>query len=195
MMSLPYVMAYESFMIGPTQGFDVNGAAFVVPECKKHYIVLNGTYDRPETIFHSYSHKIEAIMKKVVSRWSSTDRNRYWEKFAVLGLYDRSLPLGAYCGNGHFSSNSTDAYDYSNSVKGFSQCSDWSNFPSLRGETASVSCTEWECTDEGWQRYWFSHIPRNNGTTTLRGSDGREIVVENNWWKYILYPERVLETP
>ncbi|MBU4512480.1 T9SS type A sorting domain-containing protein, partial [Patescibacteria group bacterium] len=40
-----------------------------------------------------------------------------------------------------------------------------------------VSCSEWNCNQLGYMRWWFSHIPRFKGIT-----DG----VLNNWWHYFV---------
>jgi hypothetical protein len=193
MLSPSYMLAWENFMIGPDQGFDVNGHAYAVPGCKKHYIVLNGTYDRPDTLLHDYSHRIEATFNYLTENWKPQDREQYWERFAATKLYTGQRPVTTFCGNGHFPSNATRDYDYSNNQTKQSTCADWPNFPDFTNQTEQVNCQAWGCTDQGWQEYLYKHIPRKDGQITLTSQSGKTFVFNKNWWTYILYPEEAIQ--
>ncbi len=58
------------------------------------------------------------------------------------------------------------------------------NYPYAAPAQPAINCTAWGCNEEGYQPWWFDHLPTAPGT--LVGE-------QNNWWKYILdfnsYPE------
>jgi hypothetical protein len=193
-MSAPYIMAWESFMFGPGKSFSVNAPSYTTMQCKKHYIVMNPSYERSGPFLHIYGHRIESIMNYLTSIWHSTDKIKYWENFSGTGRY--ASPLTPYntsvCGNAHFAMNSTQSYDYSSYSYADFNCTDWKNFPNFTGITENINCTKWGCNDLGWQKLWFGSIPRNIGETALAPNCGTTIKFRNNWWYYLLYPEHAI---
>src|SRR5258708_21081959 len=157
LLSPPYIMAWEAFMIGPNTGFDVNGANYAVPGCDRHYIVMDATYDRPDNMLHDIGHRVEATMRYLTQNWRAEDISNDWERFAQLSLYSGQKPGNAYCGNAHYPSNTTTAYDYSNSQTNLNSCNDWQNFPDFTNTTQTVSCSTSGCIDAGWQPYLPSY--------------------------------------
>lgn len=191
MVSVPYVMAWETFMIGPNYGFPVNGESYATPGCLKHFIVLDGTYDRPETVLHSFGHQIEATMVYLTSIWSDVDKNKYWDSFARWGTGNDATYKT--CGNTHFPTNAKVGYDYSNKTNEVSTCPDWKNFPDLKGTTVTINCTAWGCDDPGWQKYWFASLPASPGAITLTGKYGNQIQFKKDWWYYLLDPDKAIQ--
>lgn len=233
MMSVGFIAAWESFMIGPSAGFEVNGPHYIIPQCKKNYIVMNPSYGT-KPFLHIYGHRIESIMSYITNFLTTEDKQNYFENFAVLGRYNQpyatqgnrvahqtslthshyqsqqqlapqlinqnsnrsqalsSTILGVNCGNAHFSSNSTTHYDYGNKDLNGSSCLDWENFPSFQNTTQNINCTSWECTDEGWQEFWFSKLPHSKGAFKMTTQRGENFLMSTNWWDYILYPENTL---
>jgi len=192
MLSLPYVMTWENFMIGPTKGFDVNGFTYVTPACKKHYIVLNGTYERPENLMHDIGHRVEATMNFLTQNWKAEDRKKYWEDFSSPIQYkDPKAPNGS-CGNTHFPFNADSSYDYANETVSQNSCSDWKNFPDLKGTTAENSCRDWGCSDSGWQEFWLSNIPKSEGEVEMSTSKGKKFTFPKNWWPLLLSPDAAI---
>jgi hypothetical protein len=195
--SCPFIMNYENFMIGPGIGFDINGAAFTLPACERHYAVMGSTYERLDTILHVYGHRIERTMNHLSQFWQNSDYENYWEDFAKVTRYAEPMgqthPVpGVYCGNAHFAHNSLMHYDYNNMTAMANSCLDWDNFPNFTGATEHIDCTAWGCNDAGWQEYWFAALPRHSGEITRQSTMGDTFFIYRNWWKYLLYPDAVI---
>lgn len=188
MLSLPYMMAWENFMVGPTRGFDVNGANYVVPSCHKHFIVVNGTYDRPTNVLHNIGHRVEATMMYLTTSWKLEDQSKHWLKFSGMG---GEVPDS--CGNTHFPHNARQGYDYGNTTTKASSCVDWKNFPNYTGAKTEINCSTWNCHDQGWQEYWLSYIPSGSGTVTMTSLSGKTFEFPKNWWTLLLSPGAAIE--
>lgn len=193
MLSPPYILAWENFMIGPSHGFPVNGPSLVMPECNKHIIVVNGVYDRPENMMHNVAHRIEQTMNFVSAYWNQSDKEKYWGNFSGVSLYYNQRPAQAYCGNGHFPSNTTVAYDYQNLTLKENTCADWNNLPNFTSETQTINCQAWGCNDRSWQVYWLSHLPHKSGSTLLESTNQRLFELPHNWWPFLLSPTKAIE--
>lgn len=191
-MGLPYVMTWETYMVGPNQGYDVNGPNYTFPGCKQHMLVINPTYDRPDLALHDIGHMIEATMRYLTEKWTASDREKYWERFAQTKLYSNIKPTSTYCGNAHYPTNSTSAYAVNSSKVVVSTCPDFKNFPDYDGSTETIGCSTWGCTDEGWQMHWFKSIPHREGTVDMRSSSGKAFSMSKNWWTYILFPDNAI---
>lgn len=187
--SPPWILRWESFMIGPTYGFPVNGDTYIDVNCKKQYIIVNPTYDRPDLFLHSYGHRVEAIMNYVTSFWNANDKQKYWENFANM---NRTPAPTVGCGNTHFPFNASAGYDYSNTtVKSF-DCPDWNNFPNLQGATENINCTAWGCSDSGWQKHWLSSLPSSADAVQMLDNSGNPFYFRKDWWYYILSPDNAI---
>jgi len=168
-MSIPFIMTWESFMIGPSDSFGINGPGFNIPECLKHYAVMNMVYSREDTILHIFGHRIEDQMRYLTQNWKEEDYQLHWKNFSAIDRYSepydnipRTYPR-VYCGNTHFPSNALTHYDYYNHETKTSSCPDWKNFPNYKGEVQNINCEFWGCNDSGWQELWFSSLPRGSG--------------------------------
>jgi hypothetical protein len=197
--SPPFLQEWENIMIGPTAGFDVNGAAFAVPACKKHYVVHNPSYAaEPSAFLHIFGHRVEATMKFITSKWQAADTNRHWQRFAATSRYDSPMGVilpdlpNAYCGNAHFSSNAQLHYDYGNPRLKSSICADWGNFPNYSNVSAVLGCSAWGCSDNGWGAYWLGSIPTGIGSVSMTSASGRPFAFPRDFWSLLLYPDRVL---
>lgn len=189
----PWIMIWESFMVGPDYGFSVNGGTYVIPSCSKHYIIVNPTYDRPDLFLHSYGHRIESTMNYLTAGvWNPTDIQNYWEKFANINRYGNPTAPAAGCGNTHFPLNASAAYDVINtSTKSFN-CPDWKNFPNFTGASESINCNAWGCNDKGWQKHWLESIPSSADAINMIGANGQNIIFRKDWWYYILFPDNAI---
>lgn len=176
-------------MIGPTQGFDVNGRSYKIDTCSKHFIVVNGTYDRPTNMLHNIGHRVEATMRYLTQNWINADRQKYWDQFASIEKYNGQVVSGVTCGNAHFPFNASQDYAYDNKNVQTNNCSDWKNFPNLKNTQESYGCDKWGCTDEGWQERWLGSIPKNTGETQMTSRSGKKINFPNNWWNLLLSPD------
>lgn len=189
--SPPYLMAWESFMVGPSAGFWVNGPYYVVPECRKHYIVMDPSYERSDPFLHIYGHRIESIMGYLSSFWTSQDAQRYWYDFYnTKGAGQPNYP--GDCGNAHFAINSQHEYDYSSTQQASFGCSDLKNFPTLQGTRQNFDCSKWGCNEIGWQQLWFSALPNLDGEIQIPTKNGASVPFKKDWWHYLLYPENAL---
>jgi hypothetical protein len=190
-LSLPYIMRYENFMLGPDQGFDVNGESYTVNTCHKHYIVLGGAYNSPDNLMHDIGHRVEATMTYITSVWNGNDYDKYWVNFARWGTGNNNT--ANTCGNTHFPTNATSDYEYSSSKTESSSCADWKNFPNLTGTRVNVNCNSWGCTDSGWQEYWLGSLPSSAGEVTMTSNKGKQFSFKKDWWYYLLYPENAIK--
>lgn len=133
-------------------------------------------------MLESFGHRAEAILTKVFER-TSGDKNL----FARFTRYDKLLPGKAEVGTLHFAPNSQQDYDWNNSRLVSSGCDDWYNFPEFEGRTREVNAAEWGGGDARLHhQWWFRHLPRISGAR-----DG----ISNNWWEYVVDPQRVGQRP
>jgi hypothetical protein len=65
----------------------------------------------------------------------------------------------------------------------WSYCDDWLSFPDLAGRRRRVDCHEWGNGDmRAHHLWWLDHLPHVAGET---------FGVSNNWWEYVVDPNRV----
>jgi hypothetical protein len=193
--SAPFVMTWESFMIGPSMLFGPNGGQYVSEACARHYIVQD-CYGPGETTpsLHCYGHRVEATMHYITSSWRADDHDRYWESFAIVSQYNISYDSnsgeypGKACGNAHWAATSSSHYDYSNTKFKDFNCPDWQNFPHFEGKTVHINCEAWGCSDSGWGQYWLGSLPNRAGSFQMTSALGKEFVIDRNWWKYLVSP-------
>jgi len=197
--SPPFLQTWENIMIGPTTGFDVNGPAFAIPACKKHYVVHSPTYQAaPSAFLHIVGHRVEVTMGFLTSKWQAADATRHWERFAATSRY--ASPYGVvlpdlpnpYCGNAHFPSNAQLHYDYGNPRQKGSICADCGNFPSYTNGSASLGCSAWGCSENGWEAYWLGSMPTGVGVVGMTSASGRAFAFPRDFWSLLLYPDRAL---
>ena len=128
-------------------------------------------------MLHSFGHRAESIMKQVYSR-AKGDAN-LWQRFC---RYDKTFPGQAEIGTIHFTPNSDHDYDYNNPRTVASHCDDWYNFPNFKGVVKQVNNTTWGGEIHAYTKWWLQHLPKVGGRTNG---------IANNWWQYILDPNRV----
>lgn len=212
-----YFIPSESFLIGPTNtilGSKLypSGPSHIVPGCDKHIPVITDPATAPfHTLPHGLAHYAEAIIHSMSDRWQKSDREKYHERFVRYESYSQyyaGTQVGrsgttsrvslAYptCGNVHYPGNASYDKPYNFSIANInynSECEKFRNFPSNTGNVRTINCSEWGCSDNGWQAYFMQHIPNNSGTTQLRSKTGKVIDVRNNWWFYIFSPDETLK--
>lgn len=187
MVTPPYIGKFESFFIGPYQGFWINGEAVVNSNCNKLYPVMGPTYDRQDTLMHNFGHRFESTFEYLFSNINDSERNSHWRRFSGFG----GQALG--CGNTHFPANARFDYDYGNYTAGVFKCPDWKNFPNYTGATITVSCTSWGCNDPGWESFWFSYIPSASGDAILHNTSNSPLYMKKDWWYYLLNPAQAID--
>lgn len=194
MLSIPYITAWENFMIGPSYGFAVNGGAYAVPGCSKQVIVLNPVYNAPHNALHNLGHRIEWTFKHVSDGWKVEDRQFYIEDYLQqFTTYAGVNPGKPYCGNAHYTSNSMKAYEMNNPSVAPNNCADWSNLPNPTGEFVEIDCQAWGCDDRSWQKYWMSRMPHKQESVTLTARVGKQFELPLNYWSFLLYPDEAIK--
>ena len=179
LMAFPYAGYYESTMGGPG-AFWCNSPPLTDAESTPHrFVVMGFNYERGVVeMMESFGHRAESIMAKVYEARAAEEN--LWERFT---RYDRQNPGASEVGNMHFAPNSQRDYDWSNRRSVASACDDWYDFPRLSGERRSVNSDEWGGGDiRSHHAWWFRHLPHVEGDTNG---------ISNNWWEYVLDPDRV----
>ena len=129
-------------------------------------------------MLESFGHRAESIMKHVYRRHKGKDN--LWERFT---RHEETHPGEAEVGTVHFAPNSAFDYDWGNPRMVLSCCRNWNNYPDLTGEPEWVNCREWGGGDiRLHHKWWLSHFPNVSGENSG---------VLNNWWNYIIDPDRV----
>jgi hypothetical protein len=128
-------------------------------------------------MLHSFGHRAESIMEQVYARTAGSAN--LWQRFT---RYDKTFPGRAEVGTIHFPPNGEKDYDYTNTRSVSSACDDWYDFPNLKGVTKKVNNAEWGSDIYSYTLWWLKHLPKAAGRTNG---------IANNWWQYILDPNRV----
>ncbi|PKL79288.1 MAG: hypothetical protein CVV25_08575 [Ignavibacteriae bacterium HGW-Ignavibacteriae-4] len=175
--TFPFGGMYESQLVGKEAIWWNSPPIKDVPaDFTKLISVMGWNYERTvDLAMHSFGHRMESAVRAAYGRWDVHNANpNGWEIFTSI---DKELGNRAHIGNIHFPPNGTSDYDYENTrvVKTFAK--NWKRYPNLLDQYDMVSCSEWNCNQLGYMRWWFSHIPRFKGIT-----DG----VLNNWWHYFV---------
>lgn len=175
----PFAGFYESVM-GGSGAFWCNAPPLAGTEhCPRRFVIMGFSYERgPGEMLEAFNHRVESIMEHVY-RLTQGEANM-WKRFI---RYDLSHPGQAECGNVHFAPNSTKDYEWGNPRFVNSFCDNWANYPNLKGIPRQVNAQEWGNGDpREYHRWWLRHIPKFGGR--LNG-------IANNWWQYLLDPNRV----
>ena len=179
----PFAGMYESRLVGPN-GFWYNSPPLEHPGLEKLLPVMGWNYERGVAeALHSYGHRVESAMVHTYGgRWDvHAEDPTAWEIFTRI---DKDLPGQAHVGNIHYPPNGMSDYDYGNRRYVITYADNWKRYPILLDQTRTINCEEWGCSQLGYMRWWFSHLPRYAGVT-----DG----VLNNWWYYVIDYDAAVE--
>jgi len=177
--AFPHAGFYESTMAGPN-AFWCNAPALKnTSESGRRFVIMGFSYERGVgEMLESFGHRTESIMTKTFDRLMGDDD--LWVRFT---RYEKSTPGKAAIGSIHFAPNSDRDYDWNNPSTVKSECYDWLNFPNFKGDVRDVTADEWGNGDiRAHHRWWLEHIPH---------VAGRINEVHNNWWQYIIDPQKV----
>ena len=175
----PYGGFYESRMAGPG-AFWCNAPALEnTNHAKRRFVMMGFSYQRGVgEMLENMGHRAESIMKHVYRNHKGEEN--LWERFS---RYDQTHPNRAEVGLMHFAPNSTKDYEWGRDQKVPSRAHTWRNFPNLAGEAKTLNREDWGGGDtRAHNKWWFEHLPQTSGRT-----DG----VSNNWWEYIIDPDKV----
>jgi hypothetical protein len=179
LMAFPYAGYYESVMAGPG-AFWCNAPPLTnIDHCERRFVIMGFSYERgPGEMLENLGHRAESIMKQVYR--NKRGEANLWERYT---RYDLTHPGQAECGTVHFAPNSERDYDWGNGRAVLSTCDNWLNFPQLDGPPRHVNCQEWGNGDiRQHHLWWLGHLPHVSSQT---GG------IANNWWQYIIDPNRV----
>ena len=178
--AFPHAGFFESAM-GGAGAFWCNAPPLKnTAQCPRRFVVMGFSYERfVGEMLESFGHRTESILSKTFEKLTS-DAN-LWTRFI---RYEKSAPGRAACGNIHFAPNSQRDYDWNNPASVSSECYDWLlNFPNFNGDVRTVTSAEWGSGDILLHhQWWLNHIPH---------VAGRKNGIHNNWWQYILDPNKV----
>lgn len=175
----PYAGFYESIMGGAGAFFCNSNPLPNTSQCPRRFVIMGFSHERGVgEMLESFGHRTEFTMDKVYTRLSA--QNNLWKKFI---RYDKAFPGQAEVGNIHYAPNSIKDYEWGNPRFVSSRCDDWYNFPNFKGGTKQVNCAEWGNGDiRAHHKWWLKHLPKVGGRTNG---------IANNWWQYVLDPNRV----
>jgi hypothetical protein len=175
----PYTGLYESTM-GGAGAFICNSAPLPnTSQCPRRFVIMGFSFERGVgEMLESFGHRVEFTMDKVYSPLAGQDNLS--NKFS---RYDKAFPGQAEVGNIHYAPNSNNAYEWGNPRYVPSRCDDWYNFPNFKNVVKQVNCAEWGGGDiRAHHKWWLKHLPKVGGRTNG---------IANNWWQYVLDPNRV----
>jgi hypothetical protein len=175
----PWAGFYESTMGGFGAFFCNSQPLPNTSGCARRFVIMGFSYERGVgEMLHSFGHRAESIMRQVYAR-AQGDAN-LWDRFS---RYDQVSPGNAEIGVIHFPPNGQHDYDYANTRIVTSHCDDWYTFPNFKGLVKQVNSTEWGGGDmRAYTKWWLRHLPKVGGRTNG---------IANNWWQYIMDPNRV----
>ena len=181
----PWFGYWESNLTGPGS-YWYNSGPTTGSTCEKILPIMGYSYERGlNEMFENFGHRVESAMKQVYGSWEAKFTHN-WNKFALLDV-DSSGKGG--CGNAHLAVNAptNSGYNTTDTRTVASDCDDFSNYPNLTGNFKQTSCDAWGCNPTGYYRWWYSHLPKNDGN----GPDS----TYNSWWTYLLDPQKANEHP
>lgn len=180
--SFPYAGFYESRMVGPGAFWCNSPALPNTSEAGKRYIIMAFNYQRGVgEMLESYAHRCESIMEQVYRGIPAVHEHNLWKRFI---RYNKTHPGKAEVGTVHYAPNSLTDYDWGNPTPVLTTCRNWSKFPDLSGAPQVLNCQEWGNGDiREHHRWWLNLLPYIPGKTNT---------ISNNWWEYIVDPNRVI---
>jgi hypothetical protein len=177
--SFPFAGHYESTMVGPGAFWCNSPPVKGTERFPSRFVMMGFNYERGVgEMLENFGHRTESIMKHV---YEAPGRRRdLWKQYIQ---YDKTHPGQAHCGTVHYAPNSTKDYDWGNASPVTCFCDDWLTYPDLQGTSRTMTTADWGNGDiHGHHIWWLSHLPKVAGET-----DG----VSNNWWEYVVDPDRV----
>lgn len=153
----------------------------LVPDCGNTTFVMGFNYERNlGEALHDFGHRMEHVNLARINNgiaWEQNDAT-VWNTFSMIN---------GHCGNIHYppgTSVPSDEYNYAKTTSVTSDCLSYENYPAGPFVSESLTCIVWECTQEGFVKWWLSNIPFATGTS-IDPQTGQAIY--NNWWKYYAY--------
>ena len=174
----PYAGFYESRMAGPG-AFPCNSPSLNVSGYNRRFVIMGFNYERGAgEMLEDLGHRSEAIMQYTF-RFLHGSGN-LWERFT---RYEKANPGQAEVGTVHYAPNSPNDYEWGDMTPVLSRCRTWDNYPNLEGDPVMVDSHEWGSGDMRLHHlWWLGKLPHVTGSSNY---------ITNNWWEYILDPNKV----
>lgn len=119
---------------------------------------------------HSTAHLMEGLISNL------QEIELFWNRFTGDGTSTFTRTLR--CGNVHFPPNATGDYQYYNTNYVNSACEDWN--PDSTGTTQYFNCSKWNCTHEGYLKWWFQNFPAYGNTILYKN---KQLPA---WWDFFV---------
>lgn len=188
-------MTTSESQMGSKWGNTSNSDPQNLPICNTTYtmIFFNHSFPMLEAM-HNYQHQFERLLHQAESLTmpgASFEEKLFWGKFCGMATPPQSNATGLVmkdgyyrCGWGHFTPNSTKAYEYDNMTPAPSDILDWK--PEGGGTVTMVNKDSWApglsgyyATGRGWDIFWFKAIPRAGNTLTYKNQP------LTDWWRFV----------
>ncbi|RKH47593.1 hypothetical protein [Corallococcus sicarius] len=172
-MAPPWVQMYESRMLG-SNAYWCNAPPEPRVASFRNFVVMGYNYERGVAeALHSYGHRSESILDRA---YRGQPAGHLWDKFNDL---HRDKPNLAGVGYVHHPPNAAPGtdYDYGNTTFVPSSADAWLRNPLVNPDSVarrSLNCTEWGCTQEGFLKWWFNHMPYGQKNAP-------------NWWRHLVH--------
>ncbi len=155
--------------------------------CSKPMPVMGFNYQKDlSAMVEGFMHRNEATMQQVYKGRSTTALTTNWDKFTYTAKESNTAFSG--CGWSNFTPVSTTAKVWNQTGTGSSFCDEFYNYPEINTTTLkAVTCNDWGCSAIGYFSWQLKHLPNKVGI----GPDGKL----NDWWQYVLSPEKTYTTP
>ncbi len=178
MMGFPYAGFYESRMAGPG-AFWCNAPPLENTGANRRFVIMGFNYQRGVgEMLENLGHRTKSIMTHVFRKFPRNQN--LWERYI---RHEDQSPGKSEVGTVHFAPNSKKDYDWGNRTAVLSRADTWLNFPDLRGEPRTMTSSDWGGGDiRGHHKWWFRRLPHIKGE--MNG-------IANNWWQYVIDPNRV----
>jgi hypothetical protein len=179
----PWFGFYESTLVGPGAYYFNSPPVGGTHNCNRLIPIMGPSPERSvDEAVHNFTHRTESTMSKVYGGWQQNNTSHNWNKFALVKAQSPNYSYSG-CGSSHYPPNATSDYNYANPSSVLSNCEDFLNYPTLSDPlqvAQPVTCSTWGCSQLGYFRYWFGHVPSFAGCAPDNAT--------NDWWKYLANP-------
>lgn len=157
-----------------------------VTYCGKTTFVMGFSYERTiGEALHNFGHRMEfvGINRLGDGNWQQNEANE-WNKYSLIN---------GHCGNIHYPPGTivgAEEYKYDKTTPVSTDCDGYLSYPTGPFIPTSLTCNAWGCSQEGFIRWWLTHIPKNSGSSVISGKD-----LYHNWWKYFVYYDETFVPP
>lgn len=177
----PFLGFYESRMVG--DGALAINSGPLEEGCGRRYIVMGFNPEREvNSMLHNVGHMLESYFQYAFRGWNPVEGPLGDDPYAFFRQWrperdPHNSTSYAVCGDTHWTPTSRDAeYIYNDETAVQSVCDGFYAYPDVETTPRTLTCAQWGCSETGYQKWGFDHVPRKHGT--FNG-------YPNNWWKFV----------